>query len=93
MENLFTLAALQFYLVTLAGMIAHALKKWVMREIEGELIHWYTVNRRYTAGVFMAAMGATVAGISTGLYTDFSDSAQVIACFMFAYGVDGLNKQ
>ena len=86
--------ALSFYLLTIAGMFGHAIKKWFNNEIEGShIFRWYLDNPKYTVGILFAAFGATVSWVATGLYTDINDPAQVAACFAVAFSIDSFNKQ
>lgn len=93
MDKLFTLTSLGFYGIAIFGMFMHAVKKWVTGEIEGKLLDWYLVNPRYTVGVIMTVLGATTTAILANGFISLADGATVSACFLLAYGVDGLNKQ
>lgn len=93
MDKLFTLTSLGFFGIAIFGMVMHAVKKWIYNEIEGDLLDWYRANPKYTAGVFIAVMGATATAISAGTLTSLNDGGMVSACFLLAYGIDGLNKQ
>lgn len=93
MDKLFTLNALYFFGIATAGMFAHAIKKWVANEIDGQLIDWYVTNKKYTVGVVASAMGITAAAIVSGNYVSINDGGMVSSCFLAAYAIDGFNKQ
>lgn len=93
MNKIFSLIAIQFYLLALAGMLAHAIKKWFQSEIDGHVLRWYLDNPKYTTGVLFTVAGATITGVATGLYTDANDPIQIVACFTVAFGIDSFNKQ
>lgn len=93
MKILFTQASLIFYIIGLYSMLFHASKKWVDGEIRGNLIDWYIVHPRRSVGAAMACLGGIVTAILSGVLTDPSMGAQILAAFGIGYAADTFNSQ
>lgn len=93
MEALITVSAFQFYLIAIAAMLLHAVKKWAYKEIRGSLVDWYIVHPRASLASFLACMGGIMTAILTGTLTDPHQGAQVLAAFGIGIGSDSLNTQ
>jgi hypothetical protein len=93
MQVLFNASSAVFFLIGLASMFIHALKKWVAGEIDGDLIHWYTVNKKMTVGAVLTCYGAIATAILSGALTDYTVGAQIIAAFGIGYAADTTNTQ
>jgi len=89
MRELFTLYALAFYGLALAGIIVHAIKKWAMKEIDYSVYAYlFTVDPRGTLATVMAAMGTVIAAIGSGQLTDPHIFGNVAIAFLAGYGLD-----
>lgn len=93
MTSLFTLDSAVFFVIGFLSMLSHAVKKWAMGEIRGNIIDWYWSHPRAT----VLAVGACVSGIATtiltGTLTDHTVGAQVLAAWGIGYGADTVNSQ
>ena len=91
--KLLTEVAFQFYAIGLVAMGLHAVKKWAKGEIKGKLIDWYWVNPRATVGAVVSCLGGIVTAILSGVLTDISVDAQILAAVGIGYAADTLNNQ
>ncbi len=93
MDLLFTLSSLEFFIIGLASMMMHGVKKWVQGEIRGNLIDWYIVHPRASVGALLACFGGIATAILTGTLTDHSQGAQIVAAWGIGYAADTINSQ
>ena len=92
MKILFSQIGLILTLVSLAGMVSHAIKKWVSGEIEGNFISWYTTHPRASVGALMGCLGTVLTAVLTGTLMDLSD-ASIMAAFLAGFSADTFNNQ
>lgn len=93
MQVFFTQTALIFYGIAIASMLLHAIKKWIAGEIEGNLIDWYVVHPKMSTSALLACLGGIATAIGTGVLTDASATAQILAAWGIGYGADTVNSQ
>lgn len=94
MNELFTHNALVFYLIALAGVLAHAVKKDLRGELSVSVVTYlFQVNRRASVLMVMVAVGGIAAAILTGQLTDPQAGVQVLAAWGIGYMADSaLNR-
>lgn len=92
MKELFTQSAMMFYLIGLAAMALHAVKKWADGEVDGWVGNWYLKDRRRTVAALLACGSAIAGAILGGVLTDYTNTAQVMACAGLGFASDSLNK-
>lgn len=92
MQLLTTTSAI-FFLVGLLSMVSHAIKKWTMGEIRGNLFDWYRTHPRASVGALMACIGGIGGAILSGALDDYTVGAQLLAAWGIGYGADTLNSQ
>jgi ABC-type transport system involved in cytochrome c biogenesis permease component len=89
MEALISQNALVFYLLTCVGIVAHACKKWIWREIDYSVwAYLFKVDIHATAATFATALAGTVTMISTGTITDYHITSQALLVMTTAFGID-----
>lgn len=93
MMQLFTIQSAVFFVIGMAAMFIHALKKWTQGEIEGDLMCWYRMNPRATIGAILACLGGVGTAILSGALTDWTVGAQILAAVGIGYASDTLNNQ
>lgn len=91
--ELFTSTAFVFYTIGILSMLMHGVKKWTMGEVRGNLIDWYWSHPRASLGAVMACLGGIATLILSGVLTDYTISAQLVAAWGVGYGSDTLNSQ
>jgi|CXWL01.1.fsa_nt_gi hypothetical protein len=92
MKILLSQIGLILVMVSLIGMVAHALKKWVTGEIEGSFVSWYTTHPRASVGALMGCLGGVLTAVLTGTLMDLSD-ASIMAAFLTGFSADTFNNQ
>jgi len=93
MEALINGNAPIFLAIALAGMLAHAVKKWAYREIRGKLVDWYVMHPRASVGALLGCFGGLATALLTGTLHDPSSSAEILAAFGIGWGADTFNTQ
>ena len=95
MNSLFTLNALVFHLVALAGIIAHAIKKDLRGELRVSVFSYlFQVNRKSSALMAMTAISGVSGAILAGQLSDPQVGVQVIAAWGIGYMADStVNRQ
>ena len=74
-------------------MLTHGVKKWVAGEIRGNLIDWYKVHPKMAVGAVLTCLGGVATAILTGVLTNYSDGAQILAVWGIGYASDTINSQ
>lgn len=93
MTDLFTENSAVFFAIGFVSMLSHAVKKWAMGEIRGKLVDWYWSHPRATVGAVLACFGGIATAILSGVLTDYSVGAQLVAAWGIGYSSDSLNSQ
>lgn len=94
MQAVISIAALQFYIVAIFGMLAHSAVKWAKGEVEGNMFDWYLINPRMSVLALLSVLGGTAALLLNGTVSDITLGAHILAVFGVGYGFDsGVNKQ
>ena len=89
MDKLFTLNAFCFYGIALLGILAHAVKKFGMREIPYSVYAYlFTIDRRGSMVTVGTALGAVVTAVGSGAITDVHHFASVSTAFLAGYACD-----
>jgi len=89
MNALISQNALIFYLLTCVGILAHACKKWIWREINYSVWDYlFKVDIHATAATFATALAGTVTMLSTGTITDYHITSQALLVITTAFGID-----
>jgi hypothetical protein len=93
MNILFTKISLIFFLIGIASMLTHAVKKWVQGQIVGNLIDWYIIRPKASVGALMTCVGGVGAAILSGTLIDASIGSQILAAWGIGYAADTVNSQ
>lgn len=89
MDALISHNALMFYLLTCIGILAHAGKKWIWREINYSIWDYlFKVDPHATAATLATAIIGTVTMISTGTIADYHNTTQALLVITTAFGID-----
>lgn len=82
MDKLITLTAFGFYALALVGILAHAVKKWAMHEINYSVFDYlFTVDPRGTLLTMSTAIGAVITAVGTGQISNLHTFADVAVAF------------
>lgn len=90
LTNIFILAAVVIA-SGLAGMVAHAIKKWARKEIDGSPIDYlFRDHFRETVLSLGALLSAAAAALAGGLFEGMTLLQVVIAAFPYGYANDSV---
>lgn len=91
MDKLITTAALMIYGLALIGIIAHAVKKWLMREISYSVFAYlFTVDQRGSALTLFLVLGAAITAVGTGQLNNPHLFGDASAAFLIGFAFDSL---
>jgi len=90
---LFTKVSLVFFMIGLASMLSHAVKKWANGEIRGDILDWYLVRPQASVGALMACIGGIATAILSGALDNYTVGAQIIAAWGIGFSADTINNQ
>lgn len=89
MDKLITLNAFAFYGLAILGIVAHAVKKWGMKEIPySAYAYLFTVDPRGTLVTIGTALGAVITAVGSGAITDIHQFSSVSTAFLAGYACD-----
>jgi len=89
MDKLITINAFAFYGITILGIVAHAVKKWGMKEIPYSVYAYlFSVDPRGSMVTVGTALGAVVTAVGSGAITDVHQFASVSTAFLAGYACD-----
>jgi hypothetical protein len=89
MDKLITASAFAFYGIALLGIVAHAVKKWAMHEINYSLFdYFFTVDPRGTLVTVGTVLGAVVTAVGSGQIGDLHVFADVSTAFLAGFACD-----
>ena len=85
-----TLSAVLFFLVGIAGMFSHWLKRWIRAEKKMGFFHYlFTKNSRYTKYAFVSYVGV-FGGLTQIGIVDYASSESLILVFLAGYNIDSV---
>ncbi len=89
MDKLITSTAFAFYGIALIGIIAHAVKKWAMKEISYSVYDYLvTVDPRGTLVTVGTALGAVITAVGAGQIGNLHAFADVSVAFLAGFACD-----
>lgn len=93
MDALLKVDTAVFMLVALVSMLAHGYKKYLMREIAGNIIDWYIVHPRATGLAIFYCVTGILGLVFQGVLSDYMVGGQIITAAFTGYSADTLNTQ
>lgn len=89
MDKIVSWYGFAFYGMALLGIVAHAVKKWAMREISYSVFAYlFTVDPRGTLVTVGTALGAVVSAVGTGQIASVHSFADVSVAFLAGFACD-----
>ncbi len=94
MNALFSLQAMGFFGIALAGVLVHAVVKWAKGEISVSLFsYFFQSNQRASVLMLLATIGGVATALLTGTLHGLNDGASVLAMWGVGFAADNaLNK-
>ena len=89
MDKLISQAAFILYGLALIGIVAHAVKKWLMKEISYSVFDYlFMVDRRGAVLTAFSVLGAMIAAVGGGQINDPHLFADASAAFLIGFAFD-----
>ena len=89
MDKLITHMAFGFYAIALLGIVAHAVKKWAMREINYSVYAYlFTVDRRGSFITVASVLASVIGAVGSGSIADLHTFADVSTAFLLGFACD-----
>jgi hypothetical protein len=89
MDKLITLSALMLYGLALLGIVAHAIKKWMMKEISYSVFAYlFTVDPRGSLLTICSVLAAVLTAVGTGQINDPHLFPDASAAFLIGFAFD-----
>lgn len=89
MDKLITLSAFILYGLAVAGILAHAIKKWLMKEISYSVTDYlFVVDPRGSLWTLLSVLGAVAAAIGSGQINDPHLFPDASAAFLIGFAFD-----
>jgi hypothetical protein len=89
MDKLITLSAFILYGLGLLGIVAHAIKKWMMKEISYSIIDYlFFVDPRGSLLTLFSVLGAVLSAVGSGQINDPHLFPDASAAFLIGFAFD-----
>jgi hypothetical protein len=89
MDKLIAPMAFGFYGIALLGIVAHAVKKWAMREIHYSVYDYlFTVDRRGSLITVATVLGSVIGAVGSGSIASLHTFADVSTAFLIGFAFD-----